>query len=98
MIGTVTTNDAAPVTVGARLRKGACNSTRGAGKFVSDVLATVARLRATDAHGMVVLHVDSAFYAHPVATAAARAGAKVSLTVRMDPAVRKAIAAIPQSA
>uniref|UniRef100_UPI00262AD680 transposase n=1 Tax=uncultured Arthrobacter sp. TaxID=114050 RepID=UPI00262AD680 len=37
-------------------------------------------------------------YAHAVATAAARAGAKVSLTVRMDPAVKKAIAKIPETA
>ncbi|WP_299170046.1 transposase, partial [uncultured Arthrobacter sp.] len=86
-IGTVTTGNAAPFIAAARLRKGAANSARGAGKFVSDLLANVARLRSKDAAGMVLLRSDSAFYAHAVATAAARAGAKVSLTVRMDPAV-----------
>jgi DDE family transposase len=98
VIGTVTTKDTAPVIAGARLRKGAANSARGAAKFVADLLATVGRLRSPDAGGMVLLRADSAYYAHSVAAAAARAGARVSLTVRMDPAVKKAIAAIPADA
>jgi hypothetical protein len=42
LIGTVTTGEAAPVIVGSHLRKGVCGSPRGAGKFVADILATVA--------------------------------------------------------
>jgi hypothetical protein len=98
LIGTVTTNDTAPVIAGARLRKGSANSARGAAKFVADLLAAVGRLRSPDAGGVVLLRADSAYYAHSVAVAAARAGARVSLTVRMDPAVKKAIAAIPADA
>lgn len=98
LIGTVTTNDTAPVIAGARLRRGAANSARGAAKFVADLLAAVGRLRSPGAGGMVLLRADSAYYAHSVAVAAARAGARVSLTVRMDPAVKKAIAAIPAHA
>ena len=98
LIGTVTTKKAAPIIAGARLRKGAANSARGAGKFTADLLATVARVRSAGATGMVLLRSDSAFYAHAVAAAAARAGAKVSLTVRMDPAVKRAIAKIPEAA
>ena len=98
LIGTVTTKDTAPIIAGARLRKGAANSARGAGKFVADLLATVNRLRSADATGMVLLRADSAYYAHSVAAAAARAGAKVSLTARMDPHVKKAIAAIGEDA
>jgi hypothetical protein len=98
LIGTVTTRQAAPVIAAARLRKGAANSARGAGKFTADLLATVARLRSAGARGMVLLRSDSAFYAHAVAAAAARAGAEISLTVRMDPAVKRAIAKIPETA
>ena len=98
LIGTVTTKETAPIIAGARLRKGGTNSARGAGKFVADLLATVARLRSADATGMVLLRADSAYYGHSVAMAAVRAGAKVSLTVRMDPHVKKTIASIGEDA
>ena len=98
LIGTVPTNEAAPFITGARLRKGATSSARGAGKFVADTLANVNRLRSADAQGMVLLRADSAFYNHAVVTAAARAGAKVSITARMDPHVKKTIAKIQDSA
>ena len=98
LIGTVTTGEAAPVIVGSRLRKGACGSPRGAGKFVADILATVTRLRAHDATGKVLLRADSAFYSHTVVAAATRAGADVSITARMDPNVKRAIQAIDATA
>jgi hypothetical protein len=41
---------------------------------------------------------DSAFYSHALVVAALRAGADVSITVRMDPAVKRAIAAIDEDA
>jgi hypothetical protein len=94
LIGIVSTSIAAPIIVGSRLRKGATGSPRGAGKFVADVLATVRRLRSTAASGPVLLRADSAFYGHPVVSAAQRAGAKVSITARMDPAVKRAIGTI----
>jgi hypothetical protein len=98
LLGIVSTKTAAPIIIGARLRKGAVGSPRGAGKFVGDILATVKRLRSTTALGPVLLRADSAFYGHAVVAAAHRAGAKVSITARMDPAVKRAIATIADTA
>jgi hypothetical protein len=98
LIGIVSTTASAPIIIGSRLRKGAAGSPRGAGKFVGDILATVRRLRSKTASGLVLLRADSAFYGHAVVAAAHRAGAKVSITARMDPAVKRAIAAIPDDA
>ncbi len=41
---------------------------------------------------------DSAFYGHAAVSAALAGGARVSVTVRMDPAVKRAIAGIPDTA
>jgi hypothetical protein len=98
LIGIVSTESAAPVIIGSRLRKGAAGSPRGAGKFVGDILATVRRLRSTTATGLILLRADSAFYGHSVVSAAHRAGTKVSITARMDPAVKRAITTIPDDA
>ena len=98
LIGIVSTKTTAPIIVGSRLRKGAAGSPRGAGKFVGDVLATVRRLRSATAAGLVLLRADSAFYGHAVVAAAHRAGAKVSITARMDPAVKRAIGTIADDA
>lgn len=98
LIGIVSTAMSAPVIIGSRLRKGATGSPRGAGKFVGDALATVGRLRTSTAAGLVLLRADSAFYGHAVVSAAQRAGARVSITARMDPAVKRAIATIAENA
>jgi hypothetical protein len=98
LIGILSTATAAPVIIGARLRKGSSGSPRGAGKFIGDILATVKRLRGKDASGLVLLRADSAFYGYSVVAAAHRAGAKVSITARMDPAVKRAIATINEKA
>jgi hypothetical protein len=95
LITTVTTDQASPVILGQRLRKGACGSARGAARMVCDTLAAVRRLRSTVSTGKVLLRADSAFYGHPTVSAAIRGGAEVSVTVRLDPKVRTAIAAIP---
>jgi hypothetical protein len=96
LITTVTTEQAAPVIVGQRLRKGGCGSPRGAARMVADTLATLKRLRGTESAGTVLLRADSAFYGHPTVSAAIRGGAQVSITVRLDPKVKTAIAAIPE--
>lgn len=95
LITTVTTEACAPVIAGQRLRKGACGSPRGAARMVADTLATLTRLRGAAASGTVLLRADSAFYGHPTVSAAIRGGAQVSITVRLDPKVKTAIAAIP---
>ena len=94
LIATVTTEHAAPVILGQRLRKGACGSARGAARIVADTLATVRRLRSTETTQAVLLRADSAFYGHPSVAAAIRGGAQVSITVRLDSTVKTAIAAI----
>lgn len=98
LLGIVSTTTSAPIIIGSRLRKGAAGSPRGAGKFVGDVLATVRRLRSASASGPVLLRADSAFYGHAVVAAAHRAGAKVSITARMDPAVKRTIGTITDDA
>ena len=93
LFGIVSTGQAAPIIIGSRLRRGPTSSARGANKFVSDVLATVKRLRSSTATGMLLLRADSAYYGR----AAIRAGAMVSITARMNPSVKAAISTIPTS-
>jgi hypothetical protein len=98
LIATVTTNQAAPVIVAQRLRKGSCGSPRGAKRLVTDALATVKKLRTHPGETRVLFRADSAFYGRGPVLAAVRAGAQVSVTVRLDPRVKAAIAAIPDDA
>jgi hypothetical protein len=98
LIATLTTGDGAPVITGQRLRKGSCGSPRGAARIIGDTLATVKRLRSTEAICKPLLRADSAFYGHPTVAAAIRGGADVSITVRQDPKVKAAIAAIDDAA
>jgi hypothetical protein len=102
LIATVSTEQAAPVIVAQRLRKGSANSARGAQRLVADALKTVRGLAATDqpkpTRRRTLLRADSAFYGHPVVGAAVKAGAEVSVTVRLDKKVKAAIAAIGDEA
>jgi hypothetical protein len=98
LIATVTTAHAAPVILGQRLRKGSCGSPRGAARMIGDTLATVARLRSAEATGKPLVRMDSAFYGYPSVAAAIRGGADVSVTVRLDPKVKAAIADIDDDA
>ncbi len=97
LLATATTTGSAPVVVAQRLRKGSCGSPRGAKRLVADALKTVSKL-----HGRTqvkpLLRADSAFYGSPTIGAAVRGGAQVSVTVRMDPKVKAAIAAIAHDA
>jgi hypothetical protein len=94
LLATVTTSDAAPVVVAQRLRKGSCGSPRGARRLVADALKTTAAL--TDAKALV--RADSAFYGRGLVGTVNRARADVSVTVRMDPKVKAAIATISDHA
>jgi hypothetical protein len=99
LVATVSTPLAVPVIAATRLRKGATNSAKGAFRLISDALATARQAGAgTAAGGMVTVRADSAFYNHKVIAAARRGGARFSITARMDPAVRRAIAAIGEDA
>jgi len=48
--------------------------------------------------GQVTLRADSGFYSRKVIRACRRGNARFSVTVRMNPSVRRAIAAIPEQA
>lgn len=98
LIATVTTAQAAPVIIGQRMRKGSCGSPRGAARMIADTLKTVARLRSASATAKPLVRADSAFYGYPSVAAAIRGGADVSVTVRLDPKVKAAIAAIDEQA
>src|SRR3954452_559233 len=85
----------APVIAAARLRKGSTNSARGAARLVTDTLTTAKAAGADPGAGsLVIARMDSAFYGHDVIAAVRRAGAKFSVTTRMTPTVRAAIASI----
>jgi hypothetical protein len=102
LLATLSTPTSAPMIVGQRLRKGSCGSPRGAKRLVTDALATLRRLREQTPPGdeppRTLLRADSAFYGSAVVGAAVQAGADVSITVRLDPKVKTAIAGIPPDA
>ncbi len=95
LLAVASTQVNAPIIVGHRLRAGGTNSARGAGKFISDALAAARRAGAT---GIIRCRLDSAYYTHKVVAAVLRGKAQFSITARMDRAVTKAIADIPETA
>ena len=96
LLATVATATSAPVIVAQRLRKGAVGSPRGAKRLVGDAVRTARRL--LGATRLVLVRMDSAFYGRGAVHAALKGGAAVSVTVRMDKAVKRAIAAIGEDA
>ena len=96
LLATVSTDTAAPVIAAQRLRKGSAGSPRGAARLATDALALIRRTHLTGRN--VLVRADSAFYSHALVTAAMNAGADVSITVRMDPAVKRTIATIAEDA
>jgi hypothetical protein len=94
LLAVVSTTASAPVVVAQRLRKGSCGSPRGAARLVADALKTTGSLSCAKA----LVRADSAFYGHAVVGAALRAGADVSVTVRLDKRVKAAIASISEDA
>jgi hypothetical protein len=99
LVATVSTPLAAPVIAATRLRKGATKLAKGAFRLIGDALATARSAGAgTAPGGMITVRADSAFCNHKVVAAARRGGARFSTTARMDPAVRRVIAAIGEDA
>jgi Transposase DDE domain group 1 len=95
LAATVSTPVAAPVITSARLRGSNAGSARGAASLVAEAIGTA---RTAGVTGMIVVRADSAFYAGAFIAACRRAGAHFSVTVRMDPSVRRAITSIDQGA
>ncbi|HYJ54265.1 MAG TPA: IS1380 family transposase [Mycobacterium sp.] len=93
LIGVLSTPTSAPVIAATRLRKGSTSSPRGAASFVA---ATLKVARRCGASRLVVARMDSAFYVADVVAAIGRAGAKFSITARLNRSVRAAIAGIDE--
>jgi hypothetical protein len=78
-----------------RLRKGSANTSRGFARFVDELLARVERAGAA---GPRLLRADSGFWNKQTFKRLDRAGWQFSIGVRLQPAVRSAIEAIPENA
>jgi Transposase DDE domain group 1 len=95
LAATLSTDVAAPVIAGMRLRAGKTGSGKGAASMVT---ATINTARAAGATGEILVRGDSAYGTRKVVRAAIRAGAKFSLVLTRNAAVKRAIAAIDEHA
>jgi hypothetical protein len=86
----------ARVIVAQRLRKGACNSSRGAKRLVGDAVKTARRLLGPSSR--LLVRMDSAYYGRGAVHAALARGAAVSVTVRMGNRIRAAITSLADQA
>jgi hypothetical protein len=95
LAATVSTPQAAPVIAATRLRGGNASSARGAASLAAEAISAA---REAGCAGIIVVRADSAYYSAAFTAACTRAGAFFSVTARLDPAVKAAIAAIPGEA
>src|SRR5680860_1186445 len=79
----------------ARMRGGNAGAARGAGTFVRE---TVSRIRNAGATGKLTFRADSAFYSRAFVTACRDHDVAFSVTVKLNSAIRKAIATTPDGA
>ena len=91
----ISTPLAAPLIAATRLRGGKANSARGAASLAAEAISTARQAGCT---GQLVFRIDSAYYSAAVLSTIRRGGARFSVTVRMDPKIRAAIAAIGEPA
>jgi Transposase DDE domain group 1 len=80
--------------IATRLRGGNAHSARGAASFLTQCFN---RLRHVGATGALTLRADAGFYNRNVVDACTRAAVSYSITVKLSPALHKAIAAIAES-
>ena len=95
LAATISTAGCAPVIAGMRLRAGKTGSGKGAGRMVAQAIGTA---RAAGARGQILVRGDSAYGSRAVVAACMRHGAQFSLVMTRNPAVKRAIAAIDESA
>ncbi len=86
---------AAPVIVGARLRRGNVASATGAARLLAQAITTA---RAAGVNGRILARADSAYYGHAFVGTALRHGAWFSVTARMTATVKTAITSITEDA
>jgi hypothetical protein len=91
----ISTPLAAPVITATRLRGGRANSARGAASLAAEAITAARQAGCT---GQLMFRIDSAYYSAAVLGAIRRSRARFSVTVRMDPRIRAAIAAIGEDA
>jgi hypothetical protein len=91
----ISTPGSAPVIAATRLRGGNAASVRGAASLAYGAIATA---RACGCTGLIIVRMDSAYYAGEVIAAIRRQGACFSVTVPMNSKVAAAIAAIGEDA
>lgn len=93
---TISTETAAPVVTGVRLRAGRAGSAKGAASMVTEAINTA---KAAGAHAEhILVRGDSAYGNGKVIAAVVKAGARFSFTLTKNEAVNAAIAAIPDQA
>jgi hypothetical protein len=94
-LAVLSSNECAPVIVGARLRKGNVYSSHGGPRMVADAVSAA---RAAGVTVPIMVRADSAYYSAAFVAAAVRARAWFSVTARMNQQVRRAIAGIDEAA
>src|SRR5581483_7176335 len=92
---TISTRECAPVMAGMRLRAGKTGSGKGAGRMVSQAIATT---RAIHTEANILVRGDSSFGNRAVIRACRRGKAEFSLVMTKNAAIRRAIEAIEESA
>jgi Transposase DDE domain group 1 len=92
---TLSTPLAAPVVCATRLRGGSANSARGAASLIRESITTA---RQALCSGTLLLRGDSAFYSAEIIGACRERDVRFSVTAKLDPQVKAAIAAIDESA
>lgn len=95
LAATISTDTAAPVIAGMRLRAGRSGSGKGAARMVAQAITTA---RAAGVTGQILVRGDSAYGTRAVVAACRRAGARFSLVLTKNTTVQAAIEAIPQHA
>ena len=95
LIAAISTPDSAPVIAATRLRGGNAASVRGAASLAYGAIATA---RAAGCTGIIIVRMDSAYYAAEVIAAIRRAGARFSVTAPMNSKIKNAIAGIGEGA
>jgi hypothetical protein len=95
LVAAVSTPDSAPVIAATRLRGGNAASVRGAASLAYGAIATARRAGCT---GLVIVRMDSAYYAGEVIAAIRRQGARFSVTAPSNSRVMAAIAGIAEDA
>jgi Transposase DDE domain group 1 len=90
---TISTEVAAPVLAGVRLRAGRAGSSKGATSMVTEAINTAVQAGAQPPN--ILVRGDSAYCGKKIIAAVVKAGARFSFTIARNPAVDAAIASIP---